>query len=167
MATLQPILPRPQSAIATTTQLAGGRTQYNITVEWYEFFRRLMMSMQTTENQAEQIKVIEETINKIGGKTTVLGLLSVLAIGTPDDGYQLSLKGDQDNPGESKYYGTDGDGVKGFYDLPSGGTNFVPYIVASGRTFFIQQYRQALFAMPIELEPDAYIECDGYLIGVD
>lgn len=34
----------------------------------------------------------------------------------------LSLDGDQASPGGSKYYGTDGSGAKGFFDITSGGT---------------------------------------------
>jgi hypothetical protein len=34
----------------------------------------------------------------------------------------LSLQGDQITPGASKYYGTDGTGAKGFFDITAGGT---------------------------------------------
>jgi hypothetical protein len=34
------------------------------------------------------------------------------------------LDGDEDSPGNSKYYGTDSGGIKGFHDLPAGGGGF-------------------------------------------
>ena len=37
------------------------------------------------------------------------------------DGSGIHLDNDSATPGNSKYYGTDGAGAKGFYDLPSGG----------------------------------------------
>lgn len=52
-----------------------------------------------------------------GGSITGLGL-------PPTQG--LKLVGDEETPSNSKYYGTDGAGVKGFHDLPSGsGGHFV------------------------------------------
>lgn len=37
------------------------------------------------------------------------------------DASGLKLSGDEASPGNSQYYGTDGSGTKGFFDLPSGG----------------------------------------------
>ncbi|HYF55017.1 MAG TPA: hypothetical protein VEA41_12230 [Salinarimonas sp.] len=37
------------------------------------------------------------------------------------DGSGIKLSGDAASPGNSKYYGTNGSGTKGFYDLPGGG----------------------------------------------
>lgn len=37
------------------------------------------------------------------------------------DAGELQLVGDEASPGNSKYYGTDGAGAKGFHDLPAGG----------------------------------------------
>ena len=47
---------------------------------------------------------------------------SLVGGGRLDTNLTLSLDGDQASPGGSKYYGTDGAGVKGFYDITSGGT---------------------------------------------
>lgn len=47
---------------------------------------------------------------------------SLVGGGRLDTNLTLSLQGDQATPGGSKYYGTDGAGVKGFYDITSGGT---------------------------------------------
>lgn len=38
------------------------------------------------------------------------------------DASGIKLSGDATTPGNSKYYGTNGSGTKGFYDLPSGGS---------------------------------------------
>ena len=37
------------------------------------------------------------------------------------DSEQLQLSGDSATPGNSKYYGTNASGTKGFYDVPTGG----------------------------------------------
>ena len=47
---------------------------------------------------------------------------SLIGGGRLDVNRTLSLQGDQASPGGSKYYGTDGSGAKGFYDITSGGT---------------------------------------------
>ena len=47
---------------------------------------------------------------------------SLIGGGRLDVNRTLSLQGDQVSPGGSKYYGTDGLGAKGFYDITSGGT---------------------------------------------
>jgi len=47
---------------------------------------------------------------------------SLVGGGRLDVNLTLSLDGDQASPGGSKYYGTDGSGAKGFYDITSGGT---------------------------------------------
>lgn len=45
-----------------------------------------------------------------------------------------------------------------------GGTS-VPFYIAVGETFTVPEYRQALFAVPIEV--DGTLVIDGYLIEVD
>jgi len=47
---------------------------------------------------------------------------SLVGGGRLDANRTLSLEGDQASPGGSKYYGTDGTGTKGFFDITSGGT---------------------------------------------
>jgi hypothetical protein len=44
---------------------------------------------------------------------------SVVGVGDLSD--PVTLDGDEDTPGNSKYYGTDGAGAKGFHDLPEPG----------------------------------------------
>ena len=47
---------------------------------------------------------------------------SLIGGGRLDVNRTLSLQGDQASPGGSKYYGTDGAGTKGFFDIEAGGT---------------------------------------------
>jgi hypothetical protein len=42
-----------------------------------------------------------------------------------EDSSGVHLDGDDDTPGNSKYYGTDDDGTKGFFDLPTLGSGGV------------------------------------------
>ena len=54
----------------------------------------------------------------------------------------VSLVNDEDSPGNSKYYGTDAGGTKGFFDLPEGG-EVLPFQTAS-------------FANPLEIDCTTY-----------
>ena len=54
----------------------------------------------------------------------------------------VSLVGDLDAPGNSKYYGTDSGGTKGWYDLPSGGS--------------VQPFQIASFADPLNIDCTTY-----------
>lgn len=47
------------------------------------------------------------------------------------NGDKLQLKGDAETPGNSKYYGTDGGGTRGFYDIPG---NSASALVVENRT---------------------------------
>jgi hypothetical protein len=46
-------------------------------------------------------------------------------------------------------------------------SSFVPTLVSDGTTFLIPENKQALFALPIELEGTAGLELDGALIEVN
>lgn len=47
----------------------------------------------------------------------------------------------------------------------SGTDAFVPYFIAAGETFTVPEFKQALFAMTIDVE--GILTVDGYLIEVD
>jgi hypothetical protein len=51
------------------------------------------------------------------------------------DASGLKLVGDAATPGNSKYYGTNGSGTKGFYDVPGGGTGITRTITSSAGAF--------------------------------
>ncbi len=57
---------------------------------------------------------------------SVIGTGSIQGGGNLGINRTLNLYGDQDNPGINKYYGTDGSGGKGWYNLPTGGGSNVP-----------------------------------------
>ena len=50
----------------------------------------------------------------------IIRLFTQMSVTSDNDG--LKLVGDNDTPGNTKYYGTDGSGTKGFYSIPAGGT---------------------------------------------
>ena len=60
-----------------------------------------------------------------GGLTSVSTTHSITGDG---DGTALSLVNDEASPGNTKLYGTNGAGVKGWYDQPAGGGSSDPYI---------------------------------------
>lgn len=45
--------------------------------------------------------------------------------------------------------------------------SFVPYLIQSGETFTVPEFKQALYAMNIEVDPGGSLVVDGYLIEVD
>ncbi|HYE32113.1 MAG TPA: hypothetical protein VEH27_11840 [Methylomirabilota bacterium] len=65
------------------------------------------------------------THSLIGNPTS--GLTDATAIGIAGSltftGFNLQLSGDASSPGNSKYYGTDSSGAKGYHDLPAASTN--------------------------------------------
>lgn len=58
---------------------------------------------------------------KAATATTITGATSLTGGGTLAANRTISLVGDAAAPGNGKYYGTNGSGTKGYYDLPSGG----------------------------------------------
>jgi hypothetical protein len=52
-------------------------------------------------------------------------------------------------------------------DEIAGNGGFVPYFVPTGTSFYVPSNKQALFALPIELEGTATLVLDGALIEVD
>ena len=65
------------------------------------------------------------TVPGLSGKastsTTVTGGTSLTGGGDLSANRTLTLVNDSSSPGNSKYYGTNGSGTKGYYDLPAGG----------------------------------------------
>ena len=59
---------------------------------------------------------------KAATATTITGATSLTGGGDLSTNRTISLVGDSASPGNSKYYGTNGSGTKGYYDLPTGGT---------------------------------------------
>lgn len=65
----------------------------------------------------------EDVAKKVKRKNT--GLLSTGDVqrSVVVDSGKAQLSGDVDSPGNSKYYGTNGSGTRGFFNLPSGGSD--------------------------------------------
>lgn len=59
--------------------------------------------------------------SKADNTVTITGATSLTGGGNLTANRTLSLVGDSATPGNSKYYGTNGTGTKGYYDLPAGG----------------------------------------------
>lgn len=91
---------------------------------------------------------------------------SVDVDGTPADGFIVRLVNDQAAPGDTRYYGTDTSGTKGWFEFPEADVA-VPFLVPDGTTYTVAENKQALFALPIELEGDAVLVLDGALVEVD
>ncbi|WP_396615494.1 hypothetical protein ACHZ97_14575 [Lysobacter soli] len=111
-------LPNPLLVPAARTALAGNAP---CTPEWREFFRRLAEYMQaagTDPAVIEQILARIDELEENENTFSILGLMSVTVLGTPQDGLmQLSLANDVQAPGNTYYYGTDSSGTKGFFQV--------------------------------------------------
>jgi hypothetical protein len=67
-------------------------------------------------------EVLDELSSRIN-KTAVIGRNTVTRtqMSVVTDALGIKLKGDEEAPGNAKYYGTDGSGNAGYHDLPTGG----------------------------------------------
>ncbi len=82
------------------------------------------------DSQVTYAKIQNVAANRIVGNATgsaaapsEIPLAGSLAFSTGN----LQLNGDSSSPGNSKYYGTDGSGTKGFFSLPGGGGSQTPW----------------------------------------
>lgn len=97
---------------------AAGR----IDVVWHRFLRELGPITDIADLQAA-VAALQAELAAIGTPRDVIGQYSIQAI--PGDGaYYLHLLNDQQEPGETYYYGTGPDGLKGWYALTA---EAVPY----------------------------------------
>ncbi len=72
-------------------------------------------------DQSKIANLSTDLSNKAETTTTITGTNSISGGGDLSTNRTLSLVNDAAAPGNSKYYGTDGGGTKGYYDLPAGG----------------------------------------------
>ncbi|NYF21902.1 hypothetical protein HDC36_003378 [Xanthomonas sp. JAI131] len=113
-------IPRVQGALADRAGL--------VTQEWYSFFLALRDNADGNTELQEQIDAVAAQVAKLmggsgGGSASfqMQGIGSVLVYGTPAGGaVQVTLDGDQDAPGNTYYYGTGPDGLRGWSSLASG-----------------------------------------------
>jgi len=61
----------------------------------------------------------------------------------------------------------DGAGGIAFRAETGGIDPFVPYFIDAGETFTVPEFKQALFAMTIEVDPGGTLAVDGFLLEVD
>lgn len=142
-------IPRPQSAFLTQ----AGMPQ----TEWYNFLKGLYDLYQSSDTGVQaQITAIAYVLGSPDGTvanippldltglpdtTMVMGLQSVLSFGTLADGQVvLTLLNDQENPGNSYYYGTSDAGVKGWHVLPEPPPRILPLVtgeIVSGQPVFV------------------------------
>jgi hypothetical protein len=126
---------------------------------------------------------------------TIQGLVSVQVTGSLSSGVvQVQLQGDTGSPGNTYYYGTDSTGEKGWFErrldtlvdvdfstppvagdalvhngtawVPGSVDGAVPFFIPDGSTYTVAANKQALFALPIELEGTASLVVDGALVEV-
>jgi hypothetical protein len=182
-----PALPKQSQPIAGS----GGI----VTTSWYDFLARrdAALSGDTAELSAQVAALSEQVANLEVGE--VIGLYSVSVSGQLSDGQAyVQLTGDSANPGNSYYYGTSSTGTKGWFErrldtladvdtttppvsgdalvfdgsawAPSVVDSAVPYVVSDGQAYTVRENKQALFALPIDLEGTGTLVLDGALVEV-
>lgn len=107
-------IPKAQSQISNSSGVP--------TREWYTFFLSLLQSAEGNPALEAQIQAIlirlEALENDAGVDFQLLGLDSVIVVGTPQNGIvQINLEGDIREAGPTWYYGSSPDGIKGWYPV--------------------------------------------------
>lgn len=88
---------------------------------WLQSIERKLLSAGVTQAEFDALVVRVQALEDEGATDAqVYGILSVYSAGTLADGsVAFSLLGDQQDPGNTYYYGTGPDGTKGFYTVAS------------------------------------------------
>lgn len=86
----------------------------NFSLAWRNWLSTLGPPTDTAALEAS-IAAIQAELDALGGGVSVVGQYSVRATGT--DTYYLTLVNDQNSPGETYYYGTGPDGIKGWFSV--------------------------------------------------
>lgn len=133
----------------------------HITKNWYNYLLG-QIGESAINSLQQQIDALWAAIND-GSQSdvSITGSFSVQVFGTAETGYFVQLRNDTPTPDPDSYYGTDADGVRGYHALPS---DMVPYFIASDETYTVPLYKQALFAMPIDVA--GFLIVDGFLTEV-
>jgi hypothetical protein len=90
--------------------------------EWYRYLRDLTSYVRATQGNSEELAALEQRIAALeaagANPFEIIGRLSVLAQGSPQDGeVVLQLVGDERAPLPTHYYGTNAVEVKGFHPV--------------------------------------------------
>lgn len=108
-----PRIPKAQSRLSDQSGIP--------TREWYNYFRSLLEAADgnpALEAQIQAILIRLEALENGGVDFQLLGLDSVVVYGTPANGFvRVTLEGDSSTQGNSWYYGSGPDGVKGWYAI--------------------------------------------------
>lgn len=94
----------------------GGQT----TRAWYAYFQSLRVAASGNATLQAAIDAIllrlESLENEAPVDFSIIGPQSVVVTGIPGNGFvQLTLAGDENDPGPTYYYGTNADGERGWY----------------------------------------------------
>lgn len=136
--------------ISSATQTALNSKENTITTGTTGQYYRGDKSWQTLDKSAVGLANVDNTSDankpvssatqtalnaKAATATTVTGATSLTGGGDLSANRTLSLVNDAASPGNNKYYGTDGSGVKGFHDVPSGGGATIVINAQTGTTY--------------------------------
>ncbi|MEO6727743.1 MAG: hypothetical protein ABIM96_02340, partial [Candidatus Saccharimonas sp.] len=78
-----------------------------------------------TQAESTVTNLVTDLAGKASTATTVTGITSLTGGGDLSANRTLSLVNDSATPGNTKYYGTDGTGTKGYYTVPAGNSGTV------------------------------------------
>jgi len=131
-----------------TTYLTGG-----IYCVEYDSDNNLSGSLPLADSSVTQVVMYDPATGKLyygAGEGGTVAYTFSMSLNEDSTG-TVTLDNDEDSPGNSKYYGTDAGGTKGFFDLPAGG-EVLPFQTAS-------------FANPLEIDCTTYKDWICTVIG--
>lgn len=167
--------------MADSTILPGARAQLVLgsgttTPEFYRFFQAVAKATGLTGDLDTQVKEIEKVIQTIidqpdatiipGEGIVVSGTLAdgVVTLSLDSSGVIAGTYGDETHVPQIT---VDQHGRVTAAQIIEIRDSFVPYLVPAGTVFIVPAGKQALWAIPIELEDDAGLEIDGALVEVN
>lgn len=126
-------------SITTIVGITGTKAEYNTSLTDGDFLFVGDVTQYTDENAQDAVGTIladTDTVNATYTDNTPEIKFDVRTqMSVTSDASGLKLSGDSATPGNSKYYGTNGAGTKGFYDVPGGGTGITRTVTSSSGAF--------------------------------
>lgn len=151
---MNPALPKVQQPVSDARGFASR--------EWYAFFRSLA-GLDGATLQAEIAALVDRVAALEDGQSLTFNGAQSVTVTNVDGTITISLDGDNDSPGGNWYYGTNADGVRGFWPVADGVSG--GYSITKAVDYGPYDYQGELDT-PDEL-PYPVVVGDAYLINGD
>lgn len=132
------------------------------TREWYSYLTNLELRATGEVADLSALTARVAALEAGGFNATISGVASVNVTGELSDGsVSITLVGDRATPSPWNVYATNAVGTKGWRQMTEA---LPPTFIAAGESYTVPEYRQALFALPIDVEGSLVV--DGALVEV-